>query len=137
MIYLKKFIHRGLMFGGFGPIIVGIIFAIMENTMVDFQPSGYEILLAIVSTYLLAFIQAGASVINQIEEWSLGKTLLVHFLTLYLSYIACYIINTWIPFDVIFLSIFSIIFAVTYLIIWLIVYISVKIVERNLNNKLK
>ena len=25
-IYTKEFFHRGLMFGGFGPIIVGIIF---------------------------------------------------------------------------------------------------------------
>ena len=28
--YLKEFFHRGLIFGGFGPIILGIVFAILK-----------------------------------------------------------------------------------------------------------
>ena len=71
--YLKAFLHRGLIFGGFGPIILGIIYAILQKTIEGFTLDGAEILVAIVSIYLLAFMHAGVSVFNQIEEWSLLK----------------------------------------------------------------
>lgn len=136
-IYAKEFFHRGLIFGGFGPIIMGIIFFVVSITTADFAPTGTEILLAIISTYLLAFIQAGASVFNQIEHWSLGKSLLVHFLTLYATYSVCYIANTWIPFEPIVLAIFTAVFAVTYFVIWFTVYLIVRSTTKRLNKKLK
>ena len=124
--YLKEFLHRGLMFGGFGPMIAGIVFAILGATLDDFHIDGWQILLAIVSTYLLAFVQAGVSVFNQIEHWALSKTLACHFLTLYLSYSITYVVNTWIPFEPMVLVIFTAIFAVTYAVIWITVYLIVK-----------
>ena len=89
--YLRQFFHRGLIFGGFGPIVVGVILAIISVTTNNFEISGVQILLAIVSTYILAFIQAGVSVFNQIESWSLPKSLFCHFSLLYLAYIVCYL----------------------------------------------
>ena len=74
-IYTKEFFHRGLMFGGFGPIILGIIYFILSLTIPNFALRGAEVLIAIVSIYLLAFIHAGASVFNQIEKWPLAKSL--------------------------------------------------------------
>lgn len=65
--YAKEFLHRGLVFGGFGPIVVGIVYAILQGTVTAFTLSGAEVCLAIISTYLLAFMQAGATVFNQIE----------------------------------------------------------------------
>ena len=73
----KIFLHRGLLFGGFGPIVVGIVAAIHQ--LVDGSPiatDGLQICLAIVSSYLLAFVQAGATVFNQIESWSLPRSML-------------------------------------------------------------
>jgi hypothetical protein len=67
--YFKAFLHRGLIFGGFGPIIVGIVFFVLSLTLEDFSLSGQEVFFAIISTYLLAFLQAGASIFNQIESW--------------------------------------------------------------------
>ncbi|MBQ8409503.1 MAG: DUF3021 domain-containing protein [Clostridia bacterium] len=134
--YLKEFLHRGLIFGGFGPIIVGIVFAILSVTLDSFEISGFQILLAIVSTYLLAFVQAGSSVFNQIEHWPIAKSLFVHFITQYVAYTGCYIINSWIPFEMIVLAIFSLVFIVTYLIIWFSVYFAVKITGKRLNQKL-
>ena len=135
--YLKEFLHRGLMFGGFGPIVVGIVYAILSKTVDSFSLEGTEVLIAILSTYLLAFVQAGATVFNQIEDWPVPKSLLCHFVTLYVAYSLGYILNSWIPFEPMVLVIFSLIFAVTFFIIWIIVYLSVKTVSRKMNSKLR
>ena len=134
--YVKSFLHRGLIFGGFGPIVVGIIFCILGFTLDNFEISGDKILLAIVSTYLLAFIQAGASIFNQIEGWPITKSLLFHFVTLFASYSACYVINSWIPFEPVVLLIFCLVFTVTFFIVWGTVYLAVKTTAKNCNMKL-
>ena len=134
--YVKSFLHRGLIFGGLGPIVVGIIFGILELTTEEFSLGGGEVLLAVVSMYILAFVQAGASVFNQIEEWPLAKSLLVHFGTLYLAYSGSYVLNSWIPFEPIVLLIFSGIFAVTYFVVWLCVYLAVRSLGKKLNEKI-
>ena len=135
--YIKAFLHRGLMFGGFGPIILGIIYAILEGTLDEFSLNANQLLVAILSIYLLAFIQAGASVFNQIEHWSIAKSTLFHFLVLYLAYVGCYLFNNWIPFDRNVLLIFTGIFSGGYLVIWLTVCISIKLISRKLNAKLR
>lgn len=134
--YVKKFFHRGLMFGGFGPIIAGIVYLIVSVTLSNFTLSGMQVCLAIVSTYLLAFLQAGASVFNQIEEWPLAKSLLCHLVTVYVAYVSCYLLNTWIPFEPMVLVIFTAIFLAAYFVIWGIVYFTVKAAEKKLNKSL-
>lgn len=134
--YVKNFLQRGIAFGGFGPIIAGIVFLILGNTLTDFSLTGYQAFMAIISTYILAFVQAGASVFNQIEEWPLTKSLLCHFASLYVVYIGCYLINTWIPFEPMAVLIFTAIFVVGYFAIWLIVFLSVKATTKKLNSKL-
>lgn len=134
--YLKSFLHRGMMFGGFGPIVVGIIYVIISYTLDGFSLSGWQVFTAILSTYILAFIQAGATVFNQIEDWALTKSLLCHFATLYLSYSACYLVNTWIPFEPTVLLIFTLVFVMIYFVIWVSVYLTVKAVSKKFNAKL-
>ena len=134
--YLKSFLHRGLIFGGFGPVITGIIYLILSITIDNFSVSGTEMFTAIISTYLLAFIHAGCSIFNQVEHWPIAKSLFFHFLSLYLAYSVCYLINFWIPFDITVFLIFTGIFILGYAIVWLIVYIIVKQTERKLNSKL-
>jgi len=131
--YLKEFLHRGLMFGGFGPIILGIIFFILSKTLDNFSVNAGQILFGIVSTYVLAFVQAGASVFNQIETWSLPKSMLFHFSTLYFVYVMCYVLNSWIPFEWQVIAIFTAIFVAVYFIIWIAVYFSVKAASKKLN----
>lgn len=135
--YLKEFLHRGLMFGGFGPIILGIILYVLSRTLDDFSISGGQILLGIVSIYLLAFVHAGASVFNQIEEWSVMKSLFFHFTSLYFAYAICYLLNSWIPFEWGVIAIFTAVFAVIYFVVWTIVFFSVKAASKKMNAKLK
>lgn len=135
--YLKEFLHRGLVFAGFGPIILGIIFFILEKTLDEFSLSAGQILLGIVSTYVLAFVQAGASVFNQVEHWPLPKSLLCHFGMLYAVYVICYIINSWIPFEWGVIGIFTAIFVVIYFTVWFTVYFIAKATGKKLNATLK
>ncbi len=121
------------MFSGFGPIILGIIFFVLSKTLNDFSVSGEQILLGIISTYVLAFVQAGASVFNQIDHWSLPKSLFCHFGMLYAVYVICYILNSWIPFEWGVIGIFTAIFVVTYFIVWFAVYFIVKATGKKLN----
>ena len=134
--YIVKFVNRGALFGGFGPIITSIIFFILSRCIDGLTFSGQEILTAMVSTYLLAFIHAGASVFNQIEEWSLAKSTFFHLMTLYFAYVTCYLINSWIAFDIRVLLLFTLIFVVVYVIVWATVVISIKTMEKKLNRKL-
>ena len=125
-----------MMFGGFGPIILGIIYFILSKTINEFSLDGSEVLLGIVSTYLLAFVQAGVSVFNQIEHWSVPKSLFCHFGSLYAVYVFFYVVNSWIPFEWGVIGIFTAIFVVTYFIIWLTVYFVVKSTKKKLNSVL-
>jgi hypothetical protein len=134
--YLKEFFRRGLMFGGFGPIVAGIIYFVVSKTSPSFFLNGTEVFSAILSTYILAFLQAGATVFNQIENWSLMKSLLCHFSTLFVAYTSCYLLNSWIPFDYRVILIFIGIFVAVYFTVWSIVYFSIKATSRKLNMKL-
>ena len=130
--YAKRFLQRGLVFGGFGPIITGIVLALLPGVTL----TGGQVLMAVVSTYVLAFVQAGVSVFNQIEHWPLPKSLLCHFGLLYLVYSLCYLVNSWIPFEPLVLVFFTIIFAAVYAAVWLTVYICVRVASRKLNKKI-
>lgn len=134
--HLKNFFLRGLIFGGFGPIILGVVYLCISLSVEDFSPSGKEIFIGIISTYVLAFIHAGASVFNQIEHWPIAKSLLFHFGSLYLAYTGCYIINAWIPFEPLVLIIFTLSFIFLYFLVWLIVFLSVRAASRMMNKKL-
>lgn len=134
--YVEEFLLRGMAFGGFGPIIASIVYFIISLCTENFTLTGSEVLIGIVSTYILAFVHAGASVFNQIENWPIAKSLLIHLATLYVSYIGCYLVNSWIPFDWKVILIFTAIFVVTYLIIWFIVYLVVRNTSKKFNEKL-
>ncbi|MBO5009715.1 MAG: DUF3021 family protein [Clostridia bacterium] len=134
--YIIKFLHRGLVFGGFGPIVVGIVYlCISEATGLNF--SGKEMLFAILSGYFIAFIHAGASVFNEIETWSPAKSLFLHLFTLYITYIFFYLVNSWLPFEPKIVLLFTILFILIYLIIWLIVFISVRTAAARLDKSIK
>lgn len=130
---VRDFFLRGLMFGGFGPIIVGIVYLILHYALEDFTLNGVEVCTATFSTYVLAFVHAGASVFNQMERWPLAKSLLCHFGLLYIAYVLCYLLNSWIPFEPAVLGIFTAIFVVGYFAVWVSVYLGVRAASKRLN----
>lgn len=135
--YVKEFCVRGLIFSGLGPIVLGIVLMILGFCGVAINLQGWQILLAIVSTLLLAFVQAGSSVFEQIEEWSTFKSLFWHLLSIYLVYVITYLVNSWIPLMWQVILIFSAAVIVTFLIIWLICYLATKKVKKKLDTLIK
>ena len=127
----KEFCRRGFMFGGLGPIVLGIVCLFVD----DF--SGIDVFFGILSTYAIAFIQAGTSVFKDIDNWSIVKASGVQLLTIYVAYTVLYVLNDWIPFKWSVLAIYTILFVVAYLIIWLIVASIVKATTKNMNMRLK
>ena len=93
--------------------------------------------MGIISTYATAFIQAGATVFNQIEHWSVPKSVFCHFGLLYIVYSFAYVANSWIPFKAEVLGVFTVIFAVGFFLIWGIVYLAVRSTGKKFNEKLK
>lgn len=134
--YVKEFLHRGLVFGGFGPIVLGIVLLVINTAGEAVTLTAKDYFLSTVSIYLLAFIHAGVSVFNQIEHWPLPKSLLCHFSVLYIAYSLCYVVNTWIPFEPKVLIIFTAIFVAVYFAVWTTVVIILKAVSKKLNKKL-
>ena len=135
--HLRTFLHRGLMFGGFGPIVTAIVYFIISLSGVEIALTATDFFTAIVSTYLLAFVHAGVSVFNEIETWSIGKSLLFHLGALYVVYTFCYLINAWIPFNVNVLLIYTAVFILAYLAIWLTVYLITSRLAKRLTKSIK
>lgn len=125
------------MFSGFGPIVFGIIVVCISSSQSGNAFGAKEILSGIISTYLIAFVQAGATVFNQIEHWSIPKSMFFHFGSLYIVYSLCYILNSWIPFKPEVLAAFSVIFVAVYFAVWTTVYLCVRKTGRQFNEKLK
>ena len=134
--YVREFLHRGLMFGGFGPIVFGIIILCISYFDRVAELSALPIFGGIVTTYIIAFAQAGATVFNQIEHWSVPKSVFCHFGLLYIVYSLAYVANSWIPFKVEVLGVFTVIFVVGFFLIWGIVYLAVRSTGKKFNEKL-
>ena len=134
--YVKEFLHRGLMFAGFGPIVFGIIVLCISYFDGVTELPALPIFSGIVTTYILAFVQAGATVFNQIEHWSVPKSVFCHFGLLYVVYSLAYIANSWIPFKAEVLGVFTVIFVVVFFLVWGIVYFAVKSTGKKFNEKL-
>ena len=133
--YLKNFLLRGLAFGGFGSIIVALVIYVISLFETVSLNAG-DMLVAVVSGYFIAFIQAGSTVFNQIEHWSILKSAGIHFLTLYMTYSICYIINSWIPFVPQVLLVFTLIFAAVYAVVYITVSLILKNTAKKLNKNL-
>ena len=134
--YLKEFLLRGLMFSGFGPLVFGIVILCISYFGDMPEHLALKIFMGIVTTYVLAFVQAGVTVFNQIEHWSVPKSMFCHFGLLYVTYSLCYIFNSWIPFKAEVLGVFTVIFAVVFFGVWGIVYLCVRNTSKKINEKL-
>lgn len=134
--YVKIFLFRGMLFGGFGPLVMAVIYLALSLSISGFSLSGSEVFVAVLSTYLLAFLVAGASVFREIERIPFAVSNLMHFGLLYIAYTACYLVNAWIPFDGRVLLVFTGVFVLGYVAVCLCVYASIRVLSRRFNERL-
>ena len=124
------------MFSGLGPVTAALVIFIISHFEENLHLEASQVLIMTVSTYILAFVQAGATVFNQIEHWSVPKSLACHFSSLYAVYVLSYLVNTWIPFNINVILVFTAIFVVTFFVIWTTVFLAVRHLSKKLNKNL-
>lgn len=120
--HMKDFMHRGLVAAAFGPVIVAIIYLCLQANGVMTTLTVNEVVLAILTSALLAFIAAGVSVVYQIEKLPLMWASFIHALVLYLDYLIIYLLNGWMKAEVSVVLIFTLCFIGGYAVIWTGVY---------------
>ena len=120
---IKTFVLRGLVGMGFGPIVLGIIYLCLYNAgVVDAIPVP-ELIKAILSITIMAFIAAGIPVIYQLEQLPLISAILLHGAVLYLDYLVMYLFNDWIVKEFSAIGVFTAIFAGGFALVWLMIYL--------------
>ena len=134
---VKEFIRRGLVACGFGPLVLAVLYQILQSQGIMESMTVDEVCLGIVSLSVLAFIAGGMNVIYQIERLPLMLAILIHGGVLYISYLATYLVNGWLEWGMTPVLVFTGIFAGAYLIIWMIIYSAIKKHTDKLNEALK
>ena len=135
--HVKERLHRGLPCAAGGPLVLAIIYTILDAQGVAASLSPAEVSMAIISVTVMAFIAAGITMVYQIEQLPLPCAILIHGGVLYADYLLMYILNSWIPRNWQAIGIFTAIFAAGYALIWLVIYLTIRAKTERINKKLK
>ena len=117
-----EFFRRGLVACGFGPIVLAVIYLILQKSEAMQTLSVNQVCLGIFSLSGLAFIVGSMNIIYQFERLPLMPAIFIHGVVLYFSYLGTYLINDWLDWGTTPIIIFSVIFVLGYLAIWAIIY---------------
>ncbi len=134
---ILEFLRRGLIASSFGPIVLAILYLILQHYYNVQTLTVNQVCLGIFSLSLLAFIAGGINVIYQIERLPLMAAILIHGTFLYICYLVTYLLNDWLEMGATPIFVFSGIFVLGYLAIWAIIYSIIKKHTASLNEKLK
>ncbi len=134
--FVLEFLRRGFVASGIGPIILAIVYMILQQTAAIETLSVNQVCIGIFSITALSFIAGGMNAIYQIERLPLMVAILIHGSVLYISYLGTYLLNDWLDFGVIPIVVFSAIFVVGYIVIWAIIYSIIKSNTAKLNKML-
>mgnify|MGYP006354886995 FL=1 len=132
-----EFLRRGLVACGFGPMVLAILYLILQESAGLETLTVKEVCTGILSLTALAFIAGGMNAIYQMERLPLMAAILIHGCVLYLGYLVTYLVNDWLELGTTPILVFSGIFVVGYLAIWAIIYCIIKRRTARLNEMLK
>ena len=135
--FVLEFLRRGLIASGIGPIVLAIVYLILQQTAAVETLSVNQVCIGIFSITALAFIAGGMNAIYQIERLPLMIAILIHGGILYISYLVTYLLNDWLDFGALPIIVFSAVFVVGYIVIWAIIYSIIKRNTDKLNKMLK
>ena len=128
-----EFLHRGIIACGLGPIILAILYLVLQKQAGVETLTVNQLCIGIFSLSALAFIAGGMNVIYQMERIPLMVAILIHGSVLYVSYLITYLVNNWLEWGMMPILVFSGIFVLGYLVIWVIIYSIIKRKTDNLN----
>ncbi len=132
-----EFFRRGLIACGFGPLVLAVLYLILQQQGAVQNLTVNEVCLGIFSLSVLAFVAGGMNVIYQIERLPLMVAIFIHGAVLYVSYLVTYLLNGWLEGGVTPVLVFSGIFVVGYLAVWAVIYSVIKQNTKKINEKLK
>ena len=132
-----EFVRRGLVAGGFGPVILAVLYIILERSGEIVSLTASQVCTGIFSLYALAFIAGGMNVVYQIERLPLMAAISIHGGVLYIGYLMTYLVNGWLELGKTPIMVFTAIFIAGYLAIWAVIYHITRRNTRRLNEMLK
>ena len=135
--YILEFIRRGLVACGFGPLVLVVLYMILQKEANLEMLTVRQVCLGIVSLSALAFVAGGMNALYQVERIPLMLAILIHGGVLYLCYLGTYLVNGWLAWGMTPVLVFTGIFAGCYLLIWICIYSITKKRTESLNELLK
>ena len=132
-----EFVRRGLVAGGFGPVILAVLYIILDHSGEIVSLTASQVCTGIFSLYALAFIAGGMNVVYQIERLPLMAAISIHGGVLYIGYLITYLVNGWLELGKTPIMAFTAIFIAGYLAIWAVIYHITRRNTRRLNEMLK
>ena len=135
--HIRGFFRRGLVACGFGPLVLVVLYLILQHQCQVQTLTVNEVCLAIVSLSALAFVAGGMNVVYEMERLPLMVAILIHGGVLYASYLVTYLINGWLEMGTTPVLVFTAIFVLGYLAIWAVIYTLIRRRTARLNEMLK
>ena len=133
----SEFFLRGLIAGGFGPIVLAVVYLILNLAVGVETLSVGQLCVGILSLYALAFVVGGLNVVYRIERLPLTFAILIHGGVLYVCYLITYLLNGWIENGVMPIIVFSLIFIIGFVSIWAVIFLVTKANTKKVNEALK
>ena len=135
--YAMEFIRRGLAACGLGPLVLAVIYLILDRQGLVQTLDAAQVSVGIFSLTALAFLAGGMNVVYQLERLPLMAAVTIHGGVLYLGYLAVYLVNGWLEQGRGPILVFTAIFVIGYLLIWAVIYAILRRRTRRLNQLLK
>ena len=133
----KEFFRRGIAACGLGPIVLAVLYLILQYNGSVESLTVNDVCVGIFSLSALAFIAGGMNAVYQIERLPLMAAVSIHGGVLYVSYLLTYLVNDWLDWGTAPVLVFTGIFVVGYLLIWAVIYSVIKKNTDRINEVLK
>ena len=134
---ISEFLRRGFAAWGFGPIILVIVYLILQHQANVQTLTVHQVCVGILSLWMLAFLAGGMNVVYQIERLPLMGAILIHGMVLYVGYLVTYLVNDWLAWGMTHVLVFTAIFVLGYLAVWAVIYTVTKQNTDKVNAMLK
>ena len=135
--HVIDFLRRGFAACGLGPVVLAVIYLIMQHQGAVDKLTVNQVCLGIFTLSALAFLAGGMNALYQIERLPLMVAILIHGSVLYICYLVTYLVNGWLEWGITPILAFSGIFVLGYLAVWAIIYAIIKRNTDRLNKGLK
>ena len=132
-----EFLRRGFFACGLGPILLAVLYLILQHQGAVQTLTVNQVCLGIFSLSALAFIAGGMNILYQIEQLPLMVAILIHGIVLYISYLVTYLLNRWLEWGTTPILVFTVFFILGYLAVWAVIYSITKKRTESINEILK